>query len=145
MDLKKAHRIPQKPKDCVYGYIKSAQSLLPTDSAYFYIVDLIKHLILLFYYSTLESEILNDEDQDKFLKLLKDNDKSIANMEFEWVYKQEKKWKGYYRYAWIRGKIKKFILTQIEKNSMEKDNDSITTIDDDPGLDSNLQPQTEIS
>ena len=84
MDLKRVNRIQQKPRDCVHGYVKAAQLLLPANSAYFHIVDLIKHLILLFYYSALESEILDNEDQDKFFKLLKDDDKSIANMECEW-------------------------------------------------------------
>ena len=68
----------------MYGYLRSAASLLPKDNTYYNIVDLIKHIILLYFYSLFESNILSDEDQQKFLKLLKDNNKSMANYNYEW-------------------------------------------------------------
>lgn len=51
----------------------------------------------------------------RYKQLQNENNHSLNPMEFEWLHKQKKKWKKYYKYCWIRGKIKKFILNQIEK------------------------------
>ena len=42
--------IDQQDKDCVYGYVKSIQALLPTDNVYYTISALIIHWILLYYH-----------------------------------------------------------------------------------------------
>eukprot|EP01084_Bolivina_argentea_P015551 29144_1 len=49
---------------------------------------------------------------------------SLANMEYEWIHKQKKKWKRYYKYCWIRGKIKKFITNKINQSEMDNNQTS---------------------
>ena len=58
----------------------------------------------------------------RYKQLKHESNISLANMEFEWIHKQKKKWRGCYEYCWIRGKIKKFILNQIEKNADNSNN-----------------------
>ena len=76
MDLKKVARIPQKYRDLVKGYTRKAQTLFPDDSSYYNIVDLIIHLILLYFYHFIESQLLSEDEKDKLLDLLIQNDKS---------------------------------------------------------------------
>ena len=86
MDLKRVSRISQKYKDIVNGFAKEVECLFPDNNSYFNIVDLIKHLILLYYHTTFESKLLNDEEKDKLLNLLKQNNKSIADYSWKLVF-----------------------------------------------------------
>ena len=69
VNLKNVQRMIQHQKNIASGYIKEAQSWFPADNPFFHIVDLIKHLILLFYCHAFESNILNDDEQDTFIQL----------------------------------------------------------------------------
>ena len=77
--LQRVVHIPQKYKDICFGFIRKAQELLPKDSAYFNIVDLIKHWILLYFYHVIESNILTEKEIETFLKLLQDNGKKVGH------------------------------------------------------------------
>ena len=50
--------VDQRTKDCVNGYIKSCQKLLPNDVIYYHIPELVIHCILFFYF-------VNDEFDDE--------------------------------------------------------------------------------
>ena len=58
----------------------------------------------------------------RYKQLKYESNISLANTEMEWIHKQKKKWRKYYKYCWIRGKMKKFILNQIDKNSVSNEN-----------------------
>ena len=73
MDLKRVTKIQQRYKDIVNGFVKKSQNLLPSDNAYYNIVDFIKHIILSYYHLIFESNLVNDDQKIKFLKLLEDN------------------------------------------------------------------------
>ena len=79
MDLKRVSCIKQKYKDIIHGYTTEIIKISAIDAGYYNIPDLIKHMILLYYYQIFESKIVMGEDQDKFINLLKDNDKSIID------------------------------------------------------------------
>ena len=79
MDLKRVSRIPMKYIDIVNGFVKEAQTALPMNNSYFNIVDLIKHLILLYFYTFIESQLLTHDEIDKLSNLLTSNDKDIVN------------------------------------------------------------------
>lgn len=86
--FKKAENIRQKDKDIVYGFIRRVQDLFPKDNSYYIVSDLINHLCLLYFHHVIESELLTDDEQTIFMKLLRDNDK----LGFD-----EKEWKLIYR------------------------------------------------
>ena len=90
MNLKKVSKIQQKYKDIVNGFVKENQSSLPTDNAYYNIVDLIKHMILLYYHNIFESRLLTDNEKDKLIKLLTENNKTIVNHEWELIFESAK-------------------------------------------------------
>ena len=90
VDLKKVRVIPQKHKDIVNGYIRKVQSPLSQDNSYFNIVDLIKHIILLYYHCLFKSNILDMDDQHQFINLLMDNNKTITNHSWELIYDSTK-------------------------------------------------------
>ena len=75
IDFKKVAKIRQKDKDIVAGYIKEIQCLFPTDNPYYIIATLIKHLCLLYFHYAIPSKLLTDEEQNIFMKLLRDNNK----------------------------------------------------------------------
>ena len=77
--LKDVHKISQKSWDIVFGYVGIVQSLFPTANCYFNIVDLIKHLILL-YYDVFESNIVNEEEIEKLKNLLRLHNKELLVM-----------------------------------------------------------------
>ena len=95
MDLKRVNRISQKHKDIVFGYIKQVQSLLPPDNAFFNIVSLIQHLILLYYSLTFASKILNEDEREKFLNLLQANDKIIVDYPWKLIFDSEEDGLGF--------------------------------------------------
>ena len=115
MDPNKVNEIPQKYKDTVYGFIKTAQSLFPADNPYFNIVDLIMHIILLYYYHIFDSNILNDTEKETLLRLFKTNGKSIVN--HPWTLIMDSKKDGL-KYETFREKVhgKQNILLLIEMN-----------------------------
>ena len=76
-------KISQKYKDIINGFVKEVQCLLPDNNAYFNIVDLIKYLILLYYHKIIESKLLIDDEKDKLLNLLTENNKSII-VDYPW-------------------------------------------------------------
>ena len=88
--LKDTHKINQKYRDIVFGYVKRVQALFSDDNVYFNIVDIIIHLILLYYYSIFESSILNDNEKDKLIKLLEINQKSILDYEWKLIFDSQK-------------------------------------------------------
>ena len=88
--LKDVHKISQKYKDIVFGYVRIAQSTLSKETPYFNIVDLIQHFILLYYYQLFESKILNDDEKDKLLNLLAENNKSIADYPWKLIFESSK-------------------------------------------------------
>ena len=90
MDLKKVNKISQKYMDIVNGYTHRAQSLFPDDNSYFNIVDLIKHMILLYYFSLFDSDILFGTEQDKFLSFLTENGKNITKYPWKLLCKSSK-------------------------------------------------------
>ena len=90
MDLKRVDNIYQKDKDVVNGYTKQVQSLLPSNNPYFNIVILIQNLILLYYHHTFESEIFNEEYETKFLNLLRQTNKLIADKSWQLIFNSSK-------------------------------------------------------
>ena len=92
-NLRLVSKIPQQYKNIVFGFVKEVQLLFPIDqSSYFNIVDLIKHLILLYFYATFESSILNDQqEKDKFIDFLRSNNKlSIVDHPWKLIYESKK-------------------------------------------------------
>ena len=87
MDLRKVHKIPQKYKYLVNGYVKEVQCLLPDDNSYFNLVDLIHHLILLYFYQALDSIILTNDEQGKFRNMLIQNNKSFIDNQWQLIYR----------------------------------------------------------
>ena len=90
MDLKRVNKIGQKYKNIIAGFCRRIQISLPQDSVYFNIADLIKHLILLYYYPILKSKILTDEEQEKFIIFLKSNNKDIMNCSWKLIFDSTK-------------------------------------------------------
>ena len=74
----------------VTGFIKDAQTLFPSDNPYYNIVELIQHLIMLYFDQMFESKSLNDDEKDKLLQLLHADDKYIANCSWELIYESQK-------------------------------------------------------
>ena len=58
--------------DIVFGYVHRAQQLFPKNNVYYHLVDLIKHLCLLYYHSSFTSSILSEKECDEFLPQLKE-------------------------------------------------------------------------
>ena len=75
MELRKVNKISQRYKNIVFGYTRKIQSVFPRDNPYFIIVDLVQHLILLYYYPAFQSEILTDDEQEIFRNLFIENSK----------------------------------------------------------------------
>ena len=100
MDLKQVQKIPQRYKDIVNGFAKGVQYLMPKDNTYYNIVDLIKHMILLYYHTLFDSKLLNDEEIYKLTNLLSVNNKQIANYPWKLIFNstedgfQKKKFHG---------------------------------------------------
>ena len=90
LDLKKVSKISQRYRDIVNGYIKEVQQLFPTANAYYNIVDLIQHCILLYFYQQFESKILTDDEQEIFRNLFIDNDKAIIDESWKLIYRRSK-------------------------------------------------------
>ena len=62
MDSKQIKRVPQKGWDAVNGYVRLIQSMFPDDNAYYNIVELIRHIIIMYYYIFIESNLLSNEE-----------------------------------------------------------------------------------
>ena len=90
MDIKSVSKIPQRYKDIVFGFIKEAQSLFPDNNSFFNIVDLIIHLILLYYHTMFESSILNETEKEQLLNLFKQNNKEIVNYPWNLIFDSRK-------------------------------------------------------
>ena len=88
-DFKRIVKINQKYKDIVNGYIKRVQAVFPSHIQY-NISDHICHLILLFYYKIFRTNILSDTEQEQFLDLLRDNNKSIVDYPWKLIYDSTK-------------------------------------------------------
>ena len=86
MDLKRVGKIRQKYKDIIKGYVRKVQSMFTEDKAYYNIVDLIKHIILLYYYRTFESKILTDDEQEEFMDFLTRNSKRIVDYSWKLIF-----------------------------------------------------------
>ena len=70
VSLKKVKHIGQRDKDIVYGYLKRAQLILPSDNTYYTIVQLIQDLCLLYFHKIIDTEILSDDEQIKFIEIV---------------------------------------------------------------------------
>ena len=84
----KVKRIKPSIKCMVFGYIRNCQALLPTSAAYYQIPKIAKHIILLFYYSSIESQILTDTECDELCKLFQENNKfsDLGQFEYNLIY-----------------------------------------------------------
>ena len=82
MDLKRVSKIHPRYTEIINGYTRQVQAMFPDDNSYYNIVDLIKHIILLYYYCLFESKILSDDEQEKFTQFLQQNNKNI--IDFQW-------------------------------------------------------------
>ena len=61
----------QQDKYLVSGYIKQIQSILPHEENSYFIIDLlVQSLILLYFYKTLDSKILTDDEQSQLMQML---------------------------------------------------------------------------
>ena len=87
MDLKRVSRIPAKYKTIVQGYVGQVQTVFPDQNSYFNIVDLIKHIILLYFYQGFESKILSDHEQEIFRNLFIENKKFMVNNDWKLIYR----------------------------------------------------------
>ena len=85
--LQKVNKIPQRYKNIVFGFIKESQKLLPDNNPYFYIVALVQHCILLYFYNAIESSILTELEQSEFYELLQKNNKSIHNQDWNLIFR----------------------------------------------------------
>ena len=54
-------KVPQMHKDCIIGYVKEAQSILPVTSAYYNIPSLVTYLILKYYHQQEIFDIHGDD------------------------------------------------------------------------------------
>ena len=92
MDLKRVNKISEKYKDVVNGYTHRVQCLFPKDNAYYNIVDVIKHIILLYYFSfsLFESDLLFGQEQDEFFSFLSKNGKNITQYPWKLLCKSSK-------------------------------------------------------
>eukprot|EP01084_Bolivina_argentea_P053593 98378_1 len=86
LDLRKVEKIGLKYKQIVFGYINRAQTLFLSENPYFNIVDLIKHICLLYYYNVFESSILTEKEREDFLELLNKSNKYLDNYEWKLIY-----------------------------------------------------------
>ena len=90
MELKRVSKISQRYKDIVFGFIKEIQSEFPKDNPYFNGDNLVKHLILLYYFKIFESSILTEEEHHKFLDFLQENHKNIVDYPWKLIYSKSK-------------------------------------------------------
>lgn len=86
MDLRFVEKIDQLNKDIVFGFIRESQLLFPSDNPYFNIVNLIKHICLLYYFRTFDSKILSESEQWEFLDLLSRQNKDLG-VKFNLIYR----------------------------------------------------------
>ena len=119
MDLRKVSKIPQRHKDITFGYIKRVQLTFPTDNTYFNIVDLIQHLILLYFHQTLDSRILTDDEQKKFRTLWINHNKLIIDKEWKLIYRQTESIMSndYFREK-VYGKINVMIIIETQNGNV---------------------------
>ena len=89
MDFKRVSRIPIKYSDIVNGFVKEVEAVLPRDTSYYNIVDLIKHLILLYFYSFIESQLLTEDEINQIFNLFKSNNKDIVNQSWKLIYESK--------------------------------------------------------
>lgn len=90
MDLKKVSRIPQNYKDIISGYVKEMQNIFPDDNSYYNISGLIVHVILLYYYTFIESNLFTNDEIDELFNLLLSNKKDIANDSWSLIFESTK-------------------------------------------------------
>ena len=63
-------KVDQKTKDCIYGFVRNAQSEIPADNVYYTIPELVIHWILLYFYV---KEAFDPDNCASFYKLSEDN------------------------------------------------------------------------
>ena len=115
MDLKRVNKINQKHKDIVNGFTNEVQQKLPDDNSYFNIVDMIKHMILLYYYhdQLFETNILTNQEQEELIELFKSNGKLI--IDYPWISLYRSKEDGLSRENFVdKVHNKQFILLLIK-------------------------------
>ena len=83
-------------KDTVFGYIRGCQSYLPADNTYYQIPELVQNAILLFYYQSIESNILTREECDKLLSLFDENNKfkDLGHFSYKMIYSSKRDGNG---------------------------------------------------
>ena len=90
MDFKRVNKINQKYKDIVNGFTNKVQETLPDNNSYFNIVDMIKHIILLYYYQLFETDLLTNQEQEELIELFKSNGKLIIDYPWISLYRSKK-------------------------------------------------------
>ena len=75
LPFEKIKIIPDNHKHCVFGFIRKCQSLFKTNEAYYQIHKSIQYSILLFYYASIDSKILSDEEIDTLLSMFAEQNK----------------------------------------------------------------------
>ena len=91
-DFQKVHKISQRDKDIVYGYIKQIQTIFPwKENSYYIIAQLIQDLCLLFFHTLIDTKILTDNETDLFFDLLiKNNKTDILNFDWTLIYRKSR-------------------------------------------------------
>ena len=75
LPFERVKKINQKYIDVVFGYTRKCQALLPSNNIYYHIHESIQYSILLFFYTTMESNILYDQEIDELLTMFEQQNK----------------------------------------------------------------------
>ena len=73
-------------RDIVFGFIRKVQCLFPSNNTYYNIVDLIKHIITMYYCVVIDSNLLKQDEIDDLLQLLEVNNKPIAHQQWQMIF-----------------------------------------------------------
>ena len=95
-DFDKLKKVNQKYKDIVFGYVRGQANTMDHP-----IPDLIRSIILLFYYQHLKSSILTDTECDKLLTMFDEQNKfkEFSQYSFELIYSSKRDGNGYDKFA----------------------------------------------
>merc|ERR1719203_1772021 len=97
-EFDKLKKINQKYKDIVFGYIRGQRENTLDDDP---IPDLIRSIILLFYYQSLESSILSDAECDTLMTMCDEQNKfkELGQYSFELIYSSKRDGNGIDNFA----------------------------------------------
>lgn len=85
MEFEKVKKIPQRHKDIVFGYLRNCCS---NNASYYQIPKPVQYSILLFYFASMESQILTPQEIDACMKLFAEQNKfsDIGAYEYKLLY-----------------------------------------------------------